>query len=388
MKCVRGLVTMTVAIATGFSVQGCSDDILESSERTDLSVHGVDMYIGDVGDDAVERFDAETGAYLGPFVTPQSGGLFGPRGLVFSTAGNLLVVNQNVNQPYAGEVLEYQGGNGTFERALVSRDDDHAPYAPRGIVRAGGMVYVADMGEPGYTMAGLPAPNPFPARVSVFNELTGVWDRDLSFAGFDQTCTPEGVCTQLSPRGLAFGPDGALYVSVMKFISDADPNATAGLVLRFGNGGADPGTVFIDGETCNCGLARPEGLAFGSDSRLYVTSFRTSALDTDKILVFCIDSSFKDQIDLYAVGEPQSYAQALAFGPQGLLYVPISGDSADTGSVRRYDVTTKSYDVVVPAGGALQAGWYITFGARAPASHGGHHAHDVYERSTVGLAHE
>jgi hypothetical protein len=38
-------------------------------------------------------------------------------------------------------------------------------------------------------------------------------------------------------------------------------------------------TIFIDGDTCGCGLSRPEGITFGPNGKLYVTSFRKGALD-------------------------------------------------------------------------------------------------------------
>jgi hypothetical protein len=78
-----------------------------------------------------------------------------------------------------------------------------------------------------------------------------------------------------------------------------------------------------------------------------------------------------DEIDLDVVGEPRAFAQALLFGPQGLLFVPISGSGPDTGAVRRYDVNSKVFDDFVPPsaqGGALGAPWYLTFGETNPAT--------------------
>ncbi len=46
----------------------------------------------------------------------------------------------------------------------------------------------------------------------------------------------------------------------------------------------------------------------------------------------------------------------------GVSSVERFGDGPDTGSVRRYDVGQKTYDVFVKAGGRLVAGWYLTFG--------------------------
>jgi hypothetical protein len=84
----------------------------QSRERTDS------LYIGDVGDDTVKRFNARTGEYLGQFVSPGSGGLNGPRGLIFAQ-GRLLLVNQNVDQNFAGEILGYRRDTGAFLNAVV-----------------------------------------------------------------------------------------------------------------------------------------------------------------------------------------------------------------------------------------------------------------------------
>src|SRR5262249_21550108 len=53
------------------------------------------LYIGDGNDNTVKRFDASTGAYEGTFVTSGSGGLNGPRGIIFRNDGQLLLVDQN-----------------------------------------------------------------------------------------------------------------------------------------------------------------------------------------------------------------------------------------------------------------------------------------------------
>src|SRR5262249_37912443 len=51
------------------------------------------LYIADLGDHTVKQFDATTGAYLGTFVTPGSGGLVQPVGIDFGPDHNLLVGN-------------------------------------------------------------------------------------------------------------------------------------------------------------------------------------------------------------------------------------------------------------------------------------------------------
>ncbi|MFJ1252307.1 hypothetical protein [Cupriavidus sp. CuC1] len=102
-----------------------------------------------------------------------------------------------------------------------------------------------------------------------------------------------------------------------------------------------------------------------------ITSFRANDKDNDKIVIFQgpyggTQGAFLDQINLDQVGSARAYAQALLFGPGGKLFVPISGNGPDTGSVRRYDVSTKAFDVFVPAGGPLQVPYYLTFGLTNP----------------------
>jgi hypothetical protein len=134
-------------------------------------------------------------------------------------------------------------------------------------------------------------------------------------------------------------------------------------------------------------LNRPEGICFGPDGKLYVTSFadvNTGVSDPhhvnhDMIRIYQGPSgkkpgAFIDAIDLdpqfAGPGQPRAFAQALLFGPGGRLFVPINGNGPDTGSVRSYDVTTKTFDVTVfvPSGGPLGQPWYLTFGKTNPST--------------------
>ena len=97
-------------------------------------------------------------------------------------------------------------------------------------------------------------------------------------------------------------------------------------------------------------------------------------MDNDKILIFQGPDGVSPgdpigQIDLDQVGQPRAFAQALLFGPGGFLFVPITGNGPDTGAVRRYDVSDKTFtNFVKPAaqGGPLGQGWYLTFGKTDP----------------------
>ncbi|MBX3222990.1 MAG: hypothetical protein KF795_20935 [Labilithrix sp.] len=355
--------------------QDGEDSVGEVSEahKADWGKHdrsrGDSLYVG-TQDDTVKRFNAKTGAFESVFVTPGSGGLLGPRGLVFGRNENLLVVNQNVDTLINGEILKYERKTGAFLGAVVSKSDRDAAFSPRGMVLKDRRLYVASMGDPDYVLEGNPAPNPRPARVAVFKEGGGEWLGDIAYGDFDMKCVG-AVCTQWSPRALVFGPDGALYVTLMKFASNENPNLAPGRILKISEYGTSK--IFVDGDDCGgCGLARPEGLAFGPNGKLYVTSFRKDPLtDNDKILVFNGKTgAYEDKIDLDVAGAPRAFSQAILFGPRGKLFVSILGNGPDTGSVRRYDVRSKTYDVFVPAApvGPLVGAWYMTFGKTDPAT--------------------
>jgi hypothetical protein len=314
---------------------------------------GDSLYIGDGSDNTVKQFDAATGAYEGTLITSGSGGLSGPRGLIFGEGHNLLVVNQNVGTTTSGDVLRYDGQTGSFINQVVTDTVPHAPYDPRGMVRGPQhSLFVGDLGDLG-NLDGTGRPG----RLIQFDEKTGAWIRDLS------PTVP--FTTDNGPRGVVIGPDGDLYVAVRNF------SPLGGEVMRFDPvSGAFLGD-FVDSNPTN-DLNRPEGLVFGPDGNLYVTSFRTDGSDTDKILEFNGKTgAYLGKIDLDQVAGDRAFAQALLFGPRGKLFVPITGNGPDTGEVRRYDVNTGTFDVFIPpnaTGGPLGSPFYLTFGNTDPAT--------------------
>jgi hypothetical protein len=322
-----------------------------------VPAHADSLYTGDGGDDTVKKFDARTGAYLGEFVSQQgNGGLLGPRGLIF-TQGRLHLVNQNVSQDYAGEVLRYRRDNGAFLNALVPCNpnpplsrvcNDNAPFAPRGAIRgSGNSLYVAEF----------IANNDFyPGSVKKFDLGTG------QFLGKLQLDASKFSPESFFPRGIVHGPDDLLYVSVTGNLAAGD--GISGYILRFNPRTGKFVDVFISNLASDCAthLHRPEGLVFSPDNKLYVTAFRADPNDTDKILIFNRKGQCIDSIELDAVGQPRAFSQAILFGQNGRLFVPIN----NTGEVRRYNVRTKAFDVFIPAGGVLISPWYLSFGETDP----------------------
>jgi hypothetical protein len=308
------------------------------------------LYIGDAKDNTVRQFDAGIGTFQGTFVSSGSGGLAGPRGVIFDHSGNLLVANQNVNLPINGDILRYDGASGAFDNQVVSPSDPHAPFSPRGmILTSGETLYVADF---------IASDNVSDGKIEEYqyNETTGT---ATFLAEIDH---PAGFTGEFHPRGMVIGPDGMLDVSVRNL------EPTGGAVLRFNpHSGAFLGT-FVSSDATN-DLQRPEGLVFGPDDNLYVTSFRTDTGDTDKILEFNGKTGrYLGKIDLDAVGGDRAFAQALLFGPGGKLFVPITGDDPHTtGQVRRYDVSAKTFEVFITSAHLGQP-WYLTFGHTDPAT--------------------
>ena len=128
------------------------------------------------------------------------------------------------------------------------------------------------------------------------------------------------------PFGVVIGPDGLLYVSSRPTLFST---GLGGQVLQFNPTTGDFIKAFITDAGGPGHLNGPEGLAFGPDGRLYVTSLRADENDTDKILIFegpggAHPGTYVGKFDLDKVGKLRSVAAALLFGPGGDLFVPIT----------------------------------------------------------------
>lgn len=310
------------------------------------------LVIGDGSDNSLKAFDSATGAFQGSLVKSKAG-LHGPRGLVIDGDGNLLVSDQNVGTATPGDILLYSGTTGKLLQRVVPQSDPNAPAVPLGMILRGDTIFVADLTTE--TQKNQPIT---PGRLLAFRK-DGTFLADLTP---DPNAFPTG---QFHPRAMVVGPDGLLYVSNIPDLVPPPQVSLGGQVLRF-----NPVTgAFVDVFLSDPGgvghLNRPEGLVFGPDGLLYVTSFRAAPGDTDAIRVYGANGAFMGKIDLYdPATQPRAYAQALLFGPGGRLFVPIN----NTGEVRRYNVATGTYDVFVPASGPLGQPWYLTFGQTDPAT--------------------
>ena len=118
-------------------------NILKLASSNAASLGPDTIYVGDESDSTVKSFSAQTGE-PGAFVTQNTGHLVGPMGLLIA-GPELIVVNQNVDLPLNGEILQYQLKDGSFASAWVPSSDPNAPFAPRGAVLLNGVLYVANL---------------------------------------------------------------------------------------------------------------------------------------------------------------------------------------------------------------------------------------------------
>jgi sugar lactone lactonase YvrE len=303
------------------------------------------LLVGDEQNDAVEAIDSGSGKYLGTFVhssiNTETYKISGPRGLIF-VGDALLAANQNVDLPISGEILKFDAATSAFRSALVPSSDPNAPFAPHGIVIGpGGILYVADLGN---------FDNVHPGRVARY-------DAHGNFLG---NLDPTGFSAVFYPRGMVFGPDGHLYVSVVGNLAAGD--RASGYVVRFNSATG----AFVDVVASQSqGLHRPEGLVFGPDGNLYVTSFLLGA-DKDRIMAFTPNGAPLGALDLYPTGAPRVFAQALLFGPEGDLFVPLTS----SGVVRRYRASTgfATFTEIPRKGNSLKQPYFLTFGDTNPST--------------------
>jgi hypothetical protein len=347
--------------------------------------------VNNTSQNEIVRFDAGTGDYLGRLAQGPAGQFKTPSGII-PHQGGVLVANQRATKAgtdvESGQIVWVDPASGTRTVVVAGRDagNPNAPWAPRGMVLAGGVLYVADQEE---QEAGGRAPE---GRVRMYDAAHG-------WAYLGSLRPPTGVipAEDFHPRGVVVGPDGWLYVTsiVVDDAGEIDPT-TAGYVTAYRPGSGewklvaanDGDGVAEPGETAD--LHRPEGIVFGPDGRLFVNSFRADAADTDKVLVFTrAGDGFTQtgQIDLAAptaAGGKRAFAQAMVFGPDRTgdgvadLYVPITGGSpATSGVIRVYDVATLGMGVGDAApepfqrfgdASRLKGGFYLAFGYTNPAS--------------------
>jgi streptogramin lyase len=167
-----------------------------------------DLFVSDIGTETVLEYNGKTGAFVKTFVPYGSGGLNDPLYLAFGPNGDLLV-----SSSLTDKVLEYNGKTGAFVKTFASGSGLNFPtglaFGPNGNLFVGS-------GSSGH------APDSSIA-VLEYNGTTGA---------FVKTFVPAFSGGLISPYGLAFGPDGDLFVTNPLTGSVLEYNGTTGAFVK------------------------------------------------------------------------------------------------------------------------------------------------------------
>jgi hypothetical protein len=234
------------------------------------------LYIGDAADNSVKRFDATTGAFQGALVKSVAG-LHGPMGLVFNAdRSGLIVDDQNVDNSTRSDILLFSATTGSLLQRIVSNNDPNAPPVARGLVLLNDRLFVANLSAETQSNKSL-TPGvllPYTTTGELVADLTTGAPAALMAlpsAVLDANGVPKP--NEFHPRGVVVGPDGLLYVSNFPHPNEDPDHRIGGQVLRFNPRTLKFKDIFITSAGGTGELNRPEGLVFGPDGRLYVTSF-------------------------------------------------------------------------------------------------------------------
>jgi sugar lactone lactonase YvrE len=213
---------------------------------------------------SVLRFDGTTGEFIDVFVSPGSGGLHGPRALVFGPDGNLYV---NSSDPGPGTVLRYDGTTGAFLDVFVPAGSN--PFGESGSGYPRGLVF----GPDGNLYVGTTA---FQAR------HPSVLRYDGTTGAFMDAFVAEGSGGLFIPTGPLFGPDGNLYLrsttqgfgtgAVLRY--DGTTGAFIDQFVPYGSGGLASNKAFAFRNT------DPTTLAYVAVSRLHITAASSAVSGT------------------------------------------------------------------------------------------------------------
>jgi sugar lactone lactonase YvrE len=285
----------------------------------DLVVHNGSLFVVSRGTNAILRYDATTGAFLGTFAS--GNGLSNPIGITFGPDGNLYVGNYGGNT-----VLQFNGATGAFLSTFVGAGSGGLN-GPTGVAfGADGNLYVASRDS---------------NSVLRYNGTTGA---------FLSTFVPAGSGGLSNPNDLVFGPDGNLYV----------PSQFGDAVLRYDGSSGALIDAFVPAGSG--GLTQPLVVRFGADGDLYVSSFATGQVLRYQGPAGSQPGAFVD-VFLQAGKAGLSNPTGLTFGPDGTLYTSSRATNSVLETPRQ--AAADFYKVT------LTAGQMVTFNTLTPGDGGG-----------------
>ena len=236
-----------------------------------------DFLITSFSGSSIERFDAESGANLGTFISANSGGLTNAAGVAEGPDSNVYVTSWGSN-----EILRYDGMTGEFIDVFASGD---GLFRPNNIVLRDDTFFVSQTGT---------GSSGFVRR---YDAHTGEW-----IDNFFEVDAGDGIL---------FTNDSA-YVSAFSGGVNRYDLIDGSLIEEFISAGAG-------------GLANPTALLQMDDGTFLVSSFGTNSIKH-----YDVDGNFLGDA-ITGIFQPEG----LAIGPNGSLYAGSFG----SGFVNEYDAT-------------------------------------------------
>ena len=256
----------------------------------DVAWNGLTLLVASVATNTIVYYDSAgtpTGTVARGISTPTDGGM------TFTSAGDLIIASVNDN-----DLGEFDGTNGGVVRKFFDACPTSLAAPFDDVVGPDGNVYATCTGSDAvhrFTPTGTPL-------------------------GFFVTGGSGGLTY---PRGLAFGPNGNLFVA----------SGFTGEILQYhGTTGAFV-NVFVDSGGNGGGAMDPYGIAFHGEA-LYVASYFTDEVKRFNATTGAFVSTF-----VTSGSGGLSGPTAVEFGPDGNLYVTSYNDD----SIRRYSGTTGAF---------------------------------------------
>jgi hypothetical protein len=306
--------------------------LISSVARADVVVPDYGYFGSSTG---VYRFDESTGAPVGsqPIVQPVGspsnpydpgyvGDGYQAEGSAYGPDGNLSVgyfIAQGNSDTGIGEVRRYNGVTGAYIDTFVAPGSGGL-VQPGDLKFNGSTLYVADHGN----IVGAESPTPIPyggTSVYTYSATTGA---NTGAIDFGAPLGPSGLAFDTRPASLGGNPNN-LYISLFN----------ANEVVQY-NLATHAMTTYAAGS----GMTTPSGIAFGPNGDLYVVNLFTASVQEFHQNA----GGTADYLTALPTTGTNSFPDGIAFTQEGKLLVSTLGPGLAPGAVLSYDAAGSTWD--------------------------------------------